>query len=257
MLLREGGAAARIRGAVAVAAAAGALLLAYAAVQDTQNGHFGLVQGGGWAAYSRAAPFADCRVFTPPKGTESLCDPRDARDRPGPDFYAWDARSPAVKAFKGPPFHSAEVGAFGKAAIKAQPKAYAEAVATDLWRYVDSDAGPDRYANGDTPAQLSLARRRLKAERPNVPAVEALYGDVEIRTTGAVSVLADLQRIVRVHGVLVLLALFLSLAGAVLARGHRAPRPSCCWPGPRSCRSCSRARPRSTTGATWCRCCPR
>ncbi len=107
-------------------------LLGYAALQDSQNGHFGLTQGSGWFTYARAAPFADCRLFTPPTGTDGRRDARDARLRFGSDWYAWSPRSPAQRLFGGPPNHSALVGAFGRAAIEAQPRAYVHAVAVDL-----------------------------------------------------------------------------------------------------------------------------
>jgi 4-amino-4-deoxy-L-arabinose transferase-like glycosyltransferase len=222
LALREGAWRRRLLGAGAVAASAAALLLGYAALQDSQNGHFGLTQGSGWSTYARSAPFADCRLFTPPAGTQGLCDARDARVRFGPDWYAWSPRSPAQRLFGGPPSHSAAVGAFGRAAIEAQPRAYVRAVAVDLWRYVDPDAGIDRNFNGDEPKRLDLDRpRRPKVEANNLTVVEPLYGHVDIRTKhGTVHALAGFQRVVRVHGLLVLACILLSLAAAVLARGR-------------------------------------
>ena len=191
-------------------------------MQDSQNGHFGLTQGSGWSTYARAAPFADCRLFTPPAGTDGLCDTRDARLRFGSDWYAWSPRSPAQRLFGGPPNHSALVGAFGRAAIEAQPRAYVRAIAVDLWRYVDPDAGPDRDFDGDEPMRLDVDRaRRPSVETNNLTVVEPLYGDVDIRTDeAAVGTLADIQRVVRVHGLLVLACILLALAGALLARGR-------------------------------------
>jgi 4-amino-4-deoxy-L-arabinose transferase-like glycosyltransferase len=221
LLLRQGGWGRRLAGAGAAAVAFAALLLGYAALQDSQNGHFGLTQGSGWSTYARSAPFADCRVFDPPAGTEQLCDARDARERPGPDFYAWDAASPAQRAFGGPPNGSDQVGAFGRAAIEAQPRAYVSAVATDLWRYVVPSAGIERAGNGDTPGALDLDKRSKGFEDQNLTQVEPLYGDVEIETDGAVDTLAAVQRVVRVHGPLVLLSVLLAAAGLVAGDGRR------------------------------------
>jgi 4-amino-4-deoxy-L-arabinose transferase-like glycosyltransferase len=221
MLLRDGTPGRRLRAAGAVAVTAGALLIGYAGLQESQNGYFGLTQGSGWATYTRAAPFADCRTFTPPAGTEPLCDNRDARARPGPDWYAWSPESPGQRLFRGPPHQSDLVGAFGRAAIKAQPRAYLTAVATDVWRYVDPDAGPERLSNGDEPEAFSLAQRSPAFETVNLSQVEPLYGDLEIRTSGAVTSLAAVQRVVRVHGVLVLAAVLFSLLALVVGRGRQ------------------------------------
>ena len=157
-----------------------------------------------------------------PAGTDGLCDTRDARLRFGSDWYAWSPRSPAQRLFGGPPNDSALVGAFGRAAIEAQPRAYVRAIAVDLWRYVDPDAGPDRDFDGDEPMRLDVDRaRRPSVETNNLTVVEPLYGDVDIRTDeAAVGTLADIQRVVRVHGLLVLACILLALAGALLARGR-------------------------------------
>jgi 4-amino-4-deoxy-L-arabinose transferase-like glycosyltransferase len=218
LLLRDGGWRRRLAIAGATGAAALVVLVGYAALQDSQNGHFGLTQGSGWSTYARAAPFADCRIFTPPAGTAQLCDPRDARTRPGPDWYAWSPDSPGQRLYGGPPNQSALVGSFGRAAIEAQPKAYVSAVLTDLWRYVSASAGPDRISNGDPPGALDLDRRSPAFETQNLTEVEPLYGRVRIHVAASVGTLTDVQRVVRVHGFLVLLAVLLSIAGAVLAR---------------------------------------
>jgi 4-amino-4-deoxy-L-arabinose transferase-like glycosyltransferase len=220
LLLGDGRARERLRRAAMVGVAAGALLLGYAAVQHSQNGYFGLTEGSGWATYARAAPFADCRQFTPPRGTEGLCDPTDARLRPGPDWYAWSPNAPARPLFGGPPQHSRIVGSFGRAAIRAQPRAYVRAVATDLWRYVDPDAGIDRIGDGDPPSRLDISHRKPIFEQLNATQVERLYGPVDVHVSRAVDWLAAIQRVVRVHGVLVLAALLLSLAGLALTRGR-------------------------------------
>ena len=201
----------RTAGAATLAGVALVALVGYAALQSTQNGYFGLTEGSGWSVYSRTAPFADCREFYPPAGTEGLCESTPADQRGGPDFYAWDAARRARRLFIGPPYNAELVGAFGRAALFATPRAYIRAVASDLWRYVDPNSGVRRIGNGAEPDSLDVARRYPEGETLNRSVVEPYYGKVRIEVDSSARTLADLQRIVRVHGVLVLLATLLSL----------------------------------------------
>jgi 4-amino-4-deoxy-L-arabinose transferase-like glycosyltransferase len=211
----------RLLRAGALTAVVLAVLVGYAALNRAQTGTFGLSEGSGWTAYSRAAPFADCRVFTPPPGTEGLCETTDVRERGGPDFYAWGEGSPGRRLFVGPPYNSELVGAWGRAAMRAQPRAYASAVISDLWRYVDPDAGRLRPGNGAGPEGLALDRRDPNAEQLNRTQVEPLYGPYRIELDAPVGALADAQEVLRVHGVLVLLALVLSVVALPFAGGRR------------------------------------
>ena len=68
----------------------GVYVLAFVAVGGT---YLGLGDMSGWNVYSRVAPFADCRQFTPPEGTAPLCEQRPQAQRPGPFGYVWDATS--------------------------------------------------------------------------------------------------------------------------------------------------------------------
>jgi hypothetical protein len=214
----------RLGAAAAVAGGAAVVCLAYAAVQSSQNGFFGLAEGGGWATYARVAPFADCRTFTPPAGTAGLCESSDTRTRPGPDFYAWDPASPARRLFGGPPANAAQVGAFGRAVIEAQPKAYASAVLTDLWRYVDAGAGRDRPQDGGGPDDVAIVPepgRYAEEARANREVAGAYYGPVRTRVRGAARTLTDAQSVLRVHGAMVLAALLLALVALPLADRRR------------------------------------
>ena len=205
LALREGEWRRRLLGAAAVAVSAGGLLLGYAALQDSQNGHFGLTQGSGWfdlcpcrAVRRLPALHASQRAPTgcATRATRACASARTGtRGRPGLRLSGCSA---------GRRIDSALVGAFGRAAIEAQPRAYARAVAVDLWRYVDPDAGPDRDFDGEEPMRLDVDRaRRPSVETGNLTAVEPLYGDVDIRTDeAAVGTLADIQRVARVHGLL-------------------------------------------------------
>ncbi len=195
----------RLLRAGAVAVTALAVLLGYAAVNQSQTGTFGLTEGSGWATYARAAPFADCRVFAPPRGTKGLCETSDARDRGTPDHYSW-GDSPGTRLFDGPPYHAELVGSWGRAAILAQPRAYLGAVAADLWSFVDV-SGKNRRAG---PAALDLDGRAYDGESLNRTQVEPYYGAYTLEAHGA-GTFGAIQRIVRVHGLLVLLAVVLSL----------------------------------------------
>ena len=90
-----GAALIRFRNAALVGGAALVVLFGYAALNYTESDQFALGETSGWAIYSRTAPFADCERFTPPAGTERLCETTSERSRPGPDFYGWEAESPA------------------------------------------------------------------------------------------------------------------------------------------------------------------
>jgi len=214
----------RARGlpAVALVLAAGAVLLVYAGAQYRATDYFGFTEGRGWALYARVAPFADCSAFTPPAGTRVLCEKTDARTRMGPDHYMWDEDSPARRAVggAGPPAQDELMGRFGRAVALGQPKAYARAIARDLWRFVDPDG---RVGFGQPPWSLNLSERNIPWEQFNRMAVDPLYGPAELtfRPT-AQRRFGRGQELSRVPGALVLLATVLTLVAFPFAgRGTR------------------------------------
>lgn len=193
------------------------LLLGYAALNSSQSGFFGLSEGSGWAVYSRAAPFADCRKFDPPANARGLCETTDVRLRGGPDFYGWNDASPGRKLFEGPPLSDDVVGSFGRAAILGEPTAYLSAVVTDAARFVDPDIGLERAGNGAPPGAWDIGGRDSAAEALIRSVVDPYYGPTTVRLRGAVTTLSDIQRVVRVHGALILAAVVLAVAGAPFA----------------------------------------
>jgi hypothetical protein len=204
----------RLVGAVAIAAPAIALVFVYSALMSSSGGYFGLADGQGWGLYVRAAPIADCSRFDPPPETQVLCETTPPDSRPGPDHYAWNTESPARKAFIGPPFSDDLVGAFGREVLENQPLDYAESVLTDLWRYVDFDAGLDRPDNG---AEITRYRFQEFPSKQNTDDPLAdYYGPYAYNTTGLGIALGDIQQVVRIHGILILLAVLLAIAGLVL-----------------------------------------
>src|SRR3954447_2787416 len=137
---------------VALAAVAIAVVLGgYLHVQKDQVGATGFSRASGWSSYSRIGQFADCSKFTPPAGTEKLCESRPPSVRPGTDFYFWSGGSPARKTFGPPNTEDELVGKFAHAALKAQPGEYLKAVGQDFARYI----WPEHYRrrrSGETQA---------------------------------------------------------------------------------------------------------
>lgn len=213
---------ARVASLGVVALSIASVLGPYLVARQASTSAFGLSSAGGWALYSRAAPFADCRRFEPPPGTAVLCERTDPAARPGGDYYGWERGSPARQAFVGPPFNDEDVGAFGRAAILAQPWDYVRAVARDLWRFIDADAAGAPYSGGG-PEVLRLEFRDPAAERLNRSVVEPYYGRYRTRIGSGTEVLADLQPVARVHGPLVLAAVALALFGIMIARDRQRP----------------------------------
>jgi hypothetical protein len=199
--------------------AAALLVIAYAGLAAAFTGHFGITRGGGWALYARAAPFADCNQFTPPAGTEQLCETSAPAARPGPGFYLWTAESPAWRAFGSPPSHGDDVAAFGRTAILHQPLIYARYVASDAWRYVNADSGRRGTGFGNGPDTLLIDRRAPDVERYTSAQVSDWYGPEGLRIGSSLETLAGIQNILRFHGALVLLSLVLTALAVALCRG--------------------------------------
>ena len=197
-----------------------ALMLTYFTLNHERTGTFGLSQSPGWGLYSRIAPLADCNQFTPPAGTESLCEESPPGTRNGPDYYGWEPGSPAVQLYAYPPTGDDQLGAFARESIKAQPRAYAYALGTDVMRYFLPDY--HTYAFGgpgyDT---LDVQRTDPALEREVWGWLSAYYTGIDQRRLEEpVSVLSEIQDWVRVQPLLLLAAMLLGIAGIVLTRGR-------------------------------------
>lgn len=110
------------------------------------SGQGGLAAGDGWQAYGRVASFADCSKFTPPAGTQRLCEATPPRLRPlyqTPVYYQYDQSSPAVQLFGPPWMNPPQPGAqsaltrFAIAAVEGQPLDYLHAVWQDAVKLID------------------------------------------------------------------------------------------------------------------------
>jgi hypothetical protein len=217
-LALPGGMSVRIGRAALAGGVAAALLVVYAALHSAANGYFGITRASGWALYSRTAEFADCSRFEPPAGTEELCESTPEKERFGPDFYAWDRDSPAVRLYGFLPRGNDEVGAFGRAAIQAQPLDYLRVVARDSLRYYVPSLDERPYT-GPGWDVIDIERRAPRTEGDVTARVNRYYEDESVEITGVAATLGDLQDVLRMHHWLLALGTLAAVAGAVLARG--------------------------------------
>ncbi|MFL5870305.1 MAG: ArnT family glycosyltransferase [Solirubrobacterales bacterium] len=210
----------RIGRAAIVAAASAALVLTYFALDDHATGTFGLTRVSGRVLYGRVAPFADCSQFDPPAGTSVLCEQTPPDQRPGPDFYSWDARSVAVQRFGLDPSDDAKLGKFARTAALAQPGDYAEAVAKDFLRNFIPGYNDERPYGG-------TGYEFVRVDFPDVNAADTYsritdYYDPEpyvIR--GLAGTVGDVQAHLHVSQLMMLIATVLAGAGIWLAPDRR------------------------------------
>jgi hypothetical protein len=229
-LLLAGGGAPRRR-----ALAAGALLVpalvvvgGYVGAARLNDGYTGFTELSGFNLYGRVAQFADCGRFTPPPGTQQLCETRPPNQRPGPFTYQFSPDSPSARAgLRNTPASAKVLGRFGRAVALHQPLDYAKVVVKDLVRYAVPDVGADRPGSGSTPEQMSFGwtRATQQAEAPEV--IAAHYAEVYTgvsppeRSSGRLAVLETYQEVFRLHGLELVLALAIATVGAVAGRGAR------------------------------------
>jgi hypothetical protein len=193
--------------------AAVVIVLIYFQLHSAALDYFGLVKGSGWGIYSRTAPFADCTEFDPPEGTRQLCESTPPEDRPGPDAYAWVDGSPARRAFGGPPEANDKLAAFGWTVVRNQPLEYLEVVASDTAKYFGF--GVHEWDYTATRMQWTPADTRAI-----MPWINDYYQDEQYTIGGSIGTLEDVQRILRVHPLILFLSLLAGIAGTVLGRGR-------------------------------------
>ncbi|MBV9212656.1 MAG: phospholipid carrier-dependent glycosyltransferase [Actinobacteria bacterium] len=206
----------RLIGAAAGAGAALLVMLLYLGAAHAAKGHTGWTSVSGWSIYGRAAPFADCRKFTPPRGTRRLCQRTPPARRPGSLFYQWYRGSPARALFGGPPSNDALLGTFGKRAILAQPGAYVDQVTAELPRFVDVDAYPRRFSGG---GPFLISRRDEGTERAVLADVRHDYSAAPLQVDEGVKRIAEWQTTQRLGGLVPGAFVVLMILGPLLARG--------------------------------------
>ncbi len=209
-----------LRSAAATATAAAVVGLYLLGAGLTTNGKSGIGDWSGWYAYARAASFADCTRFTPPPGTHMLCETTPTDQRGGPSSYLFDPASPARRAFGGPPVGGAAVGRFGRAAILAEPAAYAHVVLRGLLRYVDDSFGRDRPGFGGGYDTIALDRRDPVAEATvAAQASRSPFGAIHPPVVHAWNLIRLYAAVLAIDGRVLLVLLLLAAAAAALARG--------------------------------------
>jgi hypothetical protein len=181
--------------------------------------YLGLTDMSGWNLYARAAPFADCRKFTPPEGTAILCEERPPAKRPGPFGYVWDLECVARKRFELGPKTGVKLGEFAKRAIIHQPSEYAGWVVIDLLKYIDPAIAPRRVYDATPREVLSFGWRDGAIENRVVNAMSHSYKGTHVRLHWQY-ILAFYQNLSRPSGLSLAALLVLTLIGLVKARGE-------------------------------------
>ena len=141
------------RAALVVLGASAGVLFAFATANAIFGERFGLGASPGWYLYARAAQFADCARFTPPSGTEVLCQSQPADERPDTRYYLLNPNSPAERNLG--PFgdHDDLLGQWAKRAILAQPRDYL----ANVWTYLSGYWFPDQQWQIDQGLDPELA----------------------------------------------------------------------------------------------------
>jgi 4-amino-4-deoxy-L-arabinose transferase-like glycosyltransferase len=217
----------RLIAAAAVLIPVVVLVGAYTVVANQNDGYAGLTEMGGFNLYARVGQFADCRDFTPPKGTAALCETTPADARYGPFYYSFGgANAPMYRAgFEANPTDSTLLGEFADAAIEHQPGEYVRTVIKELTRYVATDAIVTRPDSGVGPTGMSFGSD-LPANQGQTPTLLAHelsvdYSDVSAAPPGQGirELLGAYQEIFRLSGLPTIILAVLSLIGIGVSRG--------------------------------------
>jgi hypothetical protein len=203
--------------AVALLPGAAVFIVYFAAFKLTHGEYAGLTDMSGWNLYSRVAPFADCREFTPPQGTAILCETTPSSQRPGPYGYVWDANSIARRHFALRP--NDKLQTFAEQVVLHQPGDYLEAVGIDLLRYVEPSIAALRGYSGQPREILSFAWRDLSVERLVVNALSKKYRDTTVHLHGK-QILGAYQNLFRVSGLALAVLIAFTLVGMIRSRGQ-------------------------------------
>jgi hypothetical protein len=202
-----------------VAGSAVAVTVLYLAIFSIVGGTYsGLTDMSGWFQYARVAHFADCKKFTPPKGTAVLCEKTPESKRRGPVAYTGNPNSPGRLNFRLDPDGAKRIGKFGRAAMLGQPFDYAQAVGTDMVRFIWEPFGFSGDGAGIPANATSFGYRDRGTETIVETSMVPRYKGVHLTATHARAI-GDYQQIVRVHGPLVALLFGLIIAAAILVRG--------------------------------------
>jgi hypothetical protein len=212
----------RLPAALSVLGVGLVLLAAYATVNVVANGRFEVGPTQGWHMYGRVAQFADCAQFSPPAGTNQLCEANDPNLRPGGDYYLYVADSPAIRAYGPQPWrrHDDDMGAWARQAIIHQPKTYALTVWRDLRTYfVPSTKPPRPYSGGDLDGELDWTVWYPESAESirRIGAGMQFFNPFHVtRRTEPLELLHDYQRVFRFGATVLTLATLLTLLGLLV-----------------------------------------
>jgi Dolichyl-phosphate-mannose-protein mannosyltransferase len=207
------------------------------------SGLSGLTTNGNWNLYGRVAPWADCTKFTPPPGTQALCEttPPSQRLRPcaeayegtglcrlGSAYYVFGASSPGVRLLGSSfeiskyPHAMSLLRQFSEAAILGQPLDYLHAVWLDAIRLVDSNLRS--YGEYSADQMISFLLGGFPQNSGKNAFVESwqgpLYPGDPPPHRGDIAPLKKWERLTRVDGPWMLILLALCLAGPWLLAGR-------------------------------------
>lgn len=190
----------------------------YLTVSSVTTGHWSVAPKNGLNLYARAATFADCRKFTPPTGTDWLCDATPRAERHDSRWYIVKG-GPLIRRYgaaqRVPDPALAQVGRFTRAALTHQPLDWLGAVSGDFGSYVDNRgllSSPGGFAQWATSANGTSAARRT---------VDQYYGSTAITShDGLLEALRHYARATRLTGVSMVVLLVLSLLSPFVCRGR-------------------------------------
>lgn len=207
--------------AVVAAVGAGTMLIAFASANASFGQRFEIGPSPGWYLYGRVAQFADCRRFTPPRGTEVLCDRRPPAARPAEWTYLFDPSAPAPRHFGRFGAQDSLVGAWAKRALRAQPGDYARSVWQYLRVYWVPGWQPPRGTALDPQLDFTYTNAFFAAAIEH--RLESFYRPFTVHPhRGGLELLRRWQRVGRFGGTALTLATLLTLVG--LALGTRRSR---------------------------------
>jgi hypothetical protein len=207
-----------------------AMIGIYIGWRESASGLSGLTTNNAWNLYGRVGPWADCSKFTPPAGTQQLCEYTTAAERgyrSGGDGYIYNTDSPAWKLF-GPPYEVSKyphamslLEKWSEAAILGEPLEYLNAVWLDTLRLFDPNHVSYSDLSADELMKFLLHGPEGKGESEFVTYWQNLvYPHDAAPHHGDIGPLEEWEKLTRVTGVWMALALALILIGPWVLSGR-------------------------------------
>jgi len=207
-----------------------AMIGVYIGWREEVSGLSGLTTNNAWNLYGRVGPWADCNKFTPPAGTQKLCEyttPAERGYRSGGDGYIYDTESPAWKLF-GPPYEVSKyphamslLEKWSEAAILGEPGEYLHAVWLDTIRLFDPKHASYSDLSAGELMEFLLHGPEGKGESSFVEYWQhLLYPHDAAPHHGDIGPLLEWEKLTRVTGVWMALALALFLIGPWVLSGR-------------------------------------